>query len=132
MCLWFPAGPAGRRSLFIVFELGMESLEDTHPPLSVRQVFHLRKPQNSFWFPCSARRPWQDRLIRYGDKGRQLTADEHRSLQWLGPWFLLGIVFVVFVQMRNHGDDWTRDQQTQADGFRWALVSIATWLFGIF
>eukprot|EP00913_Durusdinium_trenchii_P034503 g32279.t1 len=76
-------------SLFIVFELGMESLEDTHPPLSVRQVFHLRKPQNSFWFPCSARRPWQDRLIRYGDKGRQLTADEHRSLQWA----LVSIVF---------------------------------------
>ncbi|CAK9108534.1 Calcium-dependent protein kinase 13 [Durusdinium trenchii] len=44
-------------SLFIVFELGMESLED--------------------------------RLIRYGDKGRQLTADEHRSLQWA----LVSIVF---------------------------------------
>ena len=26
---------------------------------------------------------WQDRLIRYGEKGRQLTVDEHRSLQCL-------------------------------------------------
>lgn len=44
-------------SLFIVFELGKESLED--------------------------------RLIRYGEKGRQLTVDEHRSLQWA----LISIVF---------------------------------------
>jgi len=44
-------------SLFIVFELGKESLED--------------------------------RLIRYAEKGRQLTVDEHRSLQWA----LVSIVF---------------------------------------
>ncbi|CAE7548948.1 CPK34 [Symbiodinium natans] len=44
-------------SLFIVFELGGESLED--------------------------------RLVRYAEEGRKLSADEHRSLQWA----LVSIVF---------------------------------------
>ncbi|CAE7903867.1 CPK34 [Symbiodinium microadriaticum] len=52
-----PGLDAESESLFIVFELGGESLED--------------------------------RLVRYADEGRKLSADEHRSLQWA----LVSIVF---------------------------------------